>query len=301
MSMLFYIKKIVRDDGQELAFNQQEIYLADNNANLLMRPDLDTTSVEYTEADGGEMIAQRAASYDQELNGLLIPKTSGYWNLRNQLSGFFQKNHLFFIVYEKSSGDPLVDGDLFKSGDAWISDNLQIPPTPRELYSPWSVTLHIGTPGYQEYVEDPGGHEIYANSVQIGLLSAASGGSVWDSVGQEWDSVGQVYVAGEGGLQTVSTDTSQTIYPIWVVEGPVTDPYIYNDATGTQANYTGSIASGQTLTVDFSSGKASIDGLVVSGNLSGELTLANGTNYVGFDITSGTITSSILKWNNYIG
>lgn len=301
MSMLFYIKKIVRDDGEKLSFDQNEIYLADSNANLLMRPDVETTSVEYTEADGGEMIAQRLASYDQQINGIIAPKTSNYWTLRNQVAGFFQKNHTFYIVYEKSSGDYSVEGDLFKSGNAWISDNLQIPPTPRELYSPWEVTLHVGNPGYQEYVEDSSGKEIFANSVNVGLLSAASGGSEWDQYGQKWDTIGQVYVAGEGGLQTVSASTTQDIYPVWVIEGPVTNPSIYNDSTSTQAFYDGSISSGQTLTVDFASGKASIDGIVVSSNLSGELTLTNGTNYVGFAIDSGTIDSSTLKWNNYLG
>ena len=301
MSMLFYINKIVRDDGQKLTFDRSEIFLSDDNANLTMRPDVETTSVEYTEADGGEMVAQRLASYDQEINGIIAPKVSSYWDLRTMLGAFFQTKHTYYIVYEKSSGDDTSEGDLFKSGEAWISSNLQIPPTPRELYSPWTVTLHVGTPGYQEYAEDPGGKEAFANIVNIGLITASTGGSEWDSVGQNWDSVGQVYVAGEGGLQTINASTSQTIYPVWEVEGPVTNPSIYNDSTATEAEYDGTISSGQTLTVDFTTGTASIDGVIVSGKLTGELTLKNGTNYVGFDIGSGTISSSTLKWNNYIG
>lgn len=301
MATLFYIKKIVRSDGEVLEFNREELYLADENANLLMRPDVETTAVEYTEADGGEMIAQRMTSYDQDINGIIAPKTTPYWTLRNEVAGFFVKNLTYVIIYAKASGDELTDGELFKSGEAWLSSNLQIPPTPRELYSPWSVTLHVGKPGYQEYAEDDQGHEIFANSATVGLLSAASGGQTWDSVGSEWDSVGQEWVAGEGGLVSISTDTSQDIYPVWVVEGTATNPTIYNSTTGTSATYDGSIASGQTLTVDFATGKATLDGATVTANLSGQLTLANGTNSVGFDISNGSITSSTLNWNNYLG
>lgn len=301
MSMLFYIKKIVRDDGEEFTFDRSEIYLADDNADLLNKAEVETTSIEFTEADGGEMVAQRLASYDQDINGLIIPKTSSYWALRTQVSDFFQVRHTFYIVYEKASGDDHVEGDLFKSGDAWISNSLQIPPTPRELYSPWSVTLHIGTPGLQEYAEDAGGHEIYSNSVDLAIMSAATGGQQWDSVGQEWDNVGLVYVAGEGGIQTVNAQTTQDIYPVWIIEGPAVNPSIYNDTTSTSATYTGSIANGQTLTVEFASGKATLDGLVVSGKLSGGFQLTDGANYVGFNIDSGTIDHSTLKWNNYIG
>lgn len=301
MSMLFYIKKLVRDDAEELTFDREELYLSSDNANLLTRPEMETTSVQYTEADGGEMIAQRLASYEQDINGIIAPKTTPYWTLQNELTAFFGKNHTYTIIYEKASGDESVEGELFKSGTAWISANLQVPPTPRELYSPWSVTLMVGNPGYQEYAEDAGGHEIFANTATIGLLSAATGGQTWDAVGSEWDSVGQEWVAGEGGISTVSTSTTQDIYPVWVVEGTAVNPTIYNTTTGTQASYDGSIANGQTLTVDFASGKATLDGTIVTANLSGQLTLANGANSVGFDISSGSITSSTLNWNNYLG
>lgn len=300
MSMLFYVKKIVRDDGQSLSFDQEEIYLADDNANLLTRPELQTTEIEYTGVDGGEMIAQRYPSYEQQIVGLIIPKTNSYWSLRSLLASFFQRSHTFLVVYEQASGDPNTEGTLFRTGEAWISDNLQMPPTPRELYSQWTVTLKVGSVGLQEYVENSQGKEIFANSVEVGLVSAGTGGSSWDSVGQVWDSVGQVWIAGSGGIQEITAITTKDIYPVWEVKGQAVNPTIRNDATDTQATYTGYIADGQTLTVDFASGVASLDGIIVTQNLTGELKLANGENYVGFDRASGTTTSATLKWNNYI-
>ncbi len=301
MSKLFYIKKIVRDDAQALVFDRTEIFLDDDNANLVMRPDVETTSVQYTEVDGGEMIAQRLASYEQQINGIIVPKTTPYWTLRDQIASFFKTNHTYFIVYEKASGDDSTPGDMFKTGDAWLSSNLQVPPTPREYYSEWSVGLTIGVPGLQEYAEDGGGHEVFANSVQVGLLSASTGGSEWDSVGDKWDSVGSVYVSGEGGIQNVSASTSQDIYPVLVIEGQCSNPSIYNSTTGTSASYDGEVAVGQTLTIDFASGKATLDGVVVTSNLTGTFTLANGSNQVGFDIANGTTTYATINWNNYLG
>ena len=78
MNDKLYIKKFIRDDGETLSFDGQELYLAKDNV-LLVRPDPNTTAVEYTEADGGEMVRQHNSAYDQPVNGLLIPKTSDYW------------------------------------------------------------------------------------------------------------------------------------------------------------------------------------------------------------------------------
>ena len=125
MDNKFYIKKFIRDDGQTLAFDAEEIYLAGDNK-LLVRTDPSTTSVEYTEADGGEMIRQRNAIYEQPINGLIVPKTTDYWTLTSQLSQFFRINHTYKIVYIK------ISGEMFAASNAWISSGLQIEPVAHE-------------------------------------------------------------------------------------------------------------------------------------------------------------------------
>ena len=100
MDNKLYIKKFIRDDGETLSFDAEEIYLAKDNT-LLVRADPATTAVEYTEADGGEMIRQRNATYMQPINGLIIPKTSTYWALVTQLSLFFKVNHTPTPEYAK--------------------------------------------------------------------------------------------------------------------------------------------------------------------------------------------------------
>lgn len=179
-----YIKKFIRDDGETLSFDGEEIYLAENNT-LLVRANPATTAVEYTESDGGEMIRQRNATYVQTIKGLIVPKTSTYWDLETQLSLFFKINHTYKIIYVKK------DGSMFAISDAWISMGLQIVPVPHETYSEWSIDFTIGNNGWREYMEDESGKEIYANNVVLPLISAASGGEVWESVeGEE--------ISGEG-------------------------------------------------------------------------------------------------------
>lgn len=295
----FYIKKIVRDDGQQLAFDQNEIYL-DHENTLLVHPEVETTFQDYTEADGGEMIAQKLPSFEQPIAGLIIPKTSTYWALRSRLTAFFQVRHTYFIVYEKMSGDAFSVGEKFKTGTAWISENLQVPPEPYEEYSRWTVTLRVGSAGYQEYEEDPSGKETYANSVQMPLTNNATGGSQWDEVGQVWDEVGQVYSPGDGGIQTVNVNSTQPVYPVWEVEGVCEQPEIRNNTNDTVAVYNGNIAAGQKLVVDFTAGTATLDGSIVTRNLSGTLKLEQGQNLIGFESEGGTTTASTLKWNNHL-
>lgn len=299
MNKLFYIKKIVRDDQETLEFDQNELYLDENNS-LLTRPEVETTKVEYTEADGGEMVAQRLATGEQVINGLIVPKSNDFFTLRNRLAAFFQINRTYYIVYEKISGETLIAGSRFKTGSAWIAENLQVPPEPREDYARWTVTLGIGSAGFQEYAEDPSGKEIFANNINIGLISGATGGEEWDETGSVWDETGSVWATGDGGLQNISVASTTAIYPVWEVKGTATNPSIRNNTVDAEATYNGTIAAGQTLLVDFTSGTATLDGVDVTRNLTGDFRMKPGNNIVGFEIDSGSTTQSTIRWNNYI-
>lgn len=293
MSKYFYIKKIIRDDKEQFEFDQFEVYLDEENS-LLARPEIATTSIDYTEADGGEMISQRLASGEQTINGIIIPKTNTYWTLRKRLTDFFQTKHNYYIIYEKKQ-----DGTLFKTGSAWISTNLQVPPEPRENYSKFTVTLTIGSPLYQSYAENDSGDEVYTNNVDVGITSASTGGAEWVADGAKWSNIGLVWQGGNGGPQNINLQSTVSVYPVWVVEGSATNPVIRNDTNGTSAQYTGTIASDQTLTVDFSTGTAMLNDINVTLNLSGGLRLDPGTNALEFELGSGDAASSTLKWDDY--
>lgn len=288
-----YIKKFIRDDNETLEFDGTEIYLGEDNE-LLRRPDPNTTAVEYTGADGGEMIRQRAAIYEQPINGLIVPKTTDYWTLTTTLSQFFKLNHTYKIIYIKK------DGGMFAMSNAWISAGLQIEPVPYETYSEWSITFAIGNVGWTEYAENGSGQEIYSNTVTLPLISANAGGEIWDSVGLVSDNVGEEWEAGSGGVQTVNIASTQAIYPVWVVEGPCTNPTLQNNTTDTVASFDGTVASGQTLTVDFADGTAYLGSALVTRYVDGLVSLAPGANTVGFNSDGGSTSSCTISWNNII-
>jgi hypothetical protein len=288
-----YIKKIIRDDGEVLSFDANEIYLAQDNT-LLVRPDPNTTAVSYTGADGGEMIRQQAEPYEQPINGLIVPKTSDYWVLSAQLSRFFRLNHNYKIIYVKK------DGTMFATSGAWISSGLQIVPVPHEEYSQWSITFTIGNVMWTEYAENAAGEEIYSNKVTLPLLTANAGGEIWDSVGLVSDNVGEEWEAGSGGVQTVNIASTRDIYPVWTVVGPCINPTLQNNTTDTLAVYDGTVAEGQTLIVNFETGVAHLDTALVTRNVSGLVSFVPGENVVGFNSDGGGTQSSTISWNNVI-
>ena len=288
-----YIKKFIRDDGESLSFDANEVYLAQENT-LLVRPDPVTTAVEYTETDGGEMIRQRNTTYIQPIKGLIIPKSSNYWEIVTELSLFFKINHNYKIVYVK------MDGSMFAMSNAWISNGLQIPPVPHEEYSEWSIEFTIGDNGWREYSENEQGQETYSHVVELPLISAASGGEIWDSVGLVSDEVGEEWEAGSGGVQTVNIASTATIYPVWVVEGPCVNPKLQNNTTDTLGEFNGTVAAGQTLTVDFENGTAYLDSALVTRYVTGIVSFAPGENLAGFNSDGGATQTSTIKWNNII-
>lgn len=293
MDNKLYIKKFIRDDGETLSFDGQELYLAQDNI-LLVRPDPNTTSVDYTEADGGEMIRQQNAVYEQQINGILIPKTRTFWDIETQLSLFFQINHHYKIIYVKK------DGAMFATNGAWISSGLQIVPVAHENYSMWTITMAIGDMAWTEYAENDSGEEIYSNTVSLPLISVSSGGEIWDSVGLVSDSVGEKWETGNGGVQTVHISSTRVIYPVWVVKGPCVNPKLQNNTTDTYAEFNGTVAAGQTLTVNFGEGVAHLDSALVTRYVVGSVTFVPGDNIAGFNSDGGTTDSSTISWNNVI-
>lgn len=290
----FYVKAILRDDGKRFNFDGERFFLATDNT-LLKRPEIESTEVEYTEADGGEMINQRSTIGGQDFNGLMYPKDKDYWELYFTLTSFFKKNYSYTVIYTKRNGE------MFAQYNGWLSSNIQIVPRPKEDYSYFSFGVKFRNSLLYEYLEDNDGTPTYTNSVKIPLLSADLGGEVWDAVGTVWDEVGEVWEAGEGGVQNVYVRSSERIYPIWTVVGPCVKPKIQVNNTDTFAEYDGTVGTGQKLTVDFSTGEARLNTALVTRNVRGSIYLEPAMNIVGFDSEGGTTKYSMIMWNGALG
>ena len=288
----FKIWKLLRDDGETFVIDEKEIYLAQDNSILAM-PEIDTSEVEYTEVDGGEMIGQRLHPLIQTINGIMLPNTEGaYLELVTKLINFFKINHTYTILYRTKTGK------LFTRRDAWISDGLQVTPIANEDYLTFTCSLKVPRRFMYEYADDGNGNEMYSNSVTLPLLTAESGGRVWDAVGSVYDNVGAVYEEGNGGVKSIIVNTSMRVYPAWTVRGPCNNPQLQNNTTDTVARYSGFIASGQVLVVNFETNEAHIDTLLVSRNVTGQVYFNPGINTVGFNSEGGDTTESMMAWRN---
>lgn len=290
----FYVKKLIRDDGEVFEFDGIETYLATENI-LLVRPDIQSSDVEYTDASGGEMIRQRLVIHEQPFNGIIYPRNTDYWALYFSLSSFFKINHAYQIIYRQKSGA------MFAQKGAWLATNLQVNPPADEDFSNFSFGMRLKNSLMHEYAENSEGEEVYANSVVLPLLTSNIGGERWDAVGDEWDAIGAEWEGGGGGVQNVSVNSISKVYPVWTVQGSAVNPTLQNNTTDTFAIYNGTVAAGQTLVVDFAAGTARLDGSLVSRNVSGEVSFAPGINLAGFNIDTGTAENSRISWNNIIG
>lgn len=173
MENLFYIKKFIRDDGEQLAMDGEEILLSEDN-DFMAPAEIATTAVEYTEADGAERVQQRNTTSEQEINGLIVPKNAAYWTLAQRIMGFFQINHDYKIVYKEKNGG------LFSTAWGWISKNVQVSPKPHEDYATWNLAITIGSPLRSEYSEDGSGKEQFSHNVVVNLITDNLGGEMWE-------------------------------------------------------------------------------------------------------------------------
>lgn len=303
MNGKLYIKKFIRDDGETLSFDAEEIYLSENNT-LLVRSDPATTAVEFTEEDGGEMIRQRGATYSQPVSGLIVPKSTEYWALCVRLSRFFILNHTYKIVYIKR------DGSMFSMNRAWINAGLQIVPVPYENYSTWTIEFRIGDNFWTEYAEDGQGKEIYSNSIELPLLTAGTGGEVWnDATQQTLSGLGNYFTIDGTSISAsmnkleVRGDAFQQTYT-----GKNLSPYPYADGNSkVTRGITFTVASDGSVTLNGTNDNAGNSAYYICYGASPLLQFEAGTYYfvppsntsVGYVMYDGTSYYDFSSSNNY--
>ena len=115
-----------------------------------------------------------------------------------------------------------------------------------------------------------------------------SGGYVWEA-------------GGAGGPTVIMNNSIDSVSPVWTIYGPTTNPQLENATTGETIEYVGTIAQGQTLTIDMGEQTASLDGLNVISNLVGDFVqLAPGRNNIIYSV-SGEAGASELGWSEIVG
>lgn len=136
---------------------------------------------------------------------------------------------------------------------------------------------------------------------QLGILSlstigAGGGGVVWDSYGAEWEQ-------GTGGGPTmIDIQSIDNVYPVWTVTGPAINPQISVLTTNTTLSYSGTVTASQELTVDMFNKTATLNGVSVVGNVSGDwVYLKPGINRVTYTTNNADAPDSTIWWQEIVG
>lgn len=136
---------------------------------------------------------------------------------------------------------------------------------------------------------------------QLGILSLKTtvislGGVDWDEYGAEWQE------GSGGGPTTINIDSIDNVYPVWEITGPAVNPQLSDLTTNTTLTYTGTVTSSQTLKIDMFSKTATLNGVSVVGNVSGDwVYMKPGVNKITYTTGNAEAPDSTLWWQEIVG
>lgn len=297
-SRCWILALFVRDDGERLLLGDGAYDFLDKQQHFTANS-YENDTVEVQGNDGIMLAGQVRRGSAQSFDGYIGDGTTSKENIeeyRRQFLAFFRKNHFYEVIYI------FTNGTAIKRQRGFIVDAPEV----KELWqvSPqYHVALNFEDVNYYEYAENEAGEEIYGSSATIPLVTATSGGLVWDEVGAVWDSIGAVWEgAGGGGIVDISVDSIDTVYPVLTITGPANNPVVENITTATEIAYSGNVAIGQTLVVDMNAQTAKINGTNVLKDISGNwLRFSPGVNRVSYSAANNDAPDATIEWSEVVG
>lgn len=295
----FILALFIREDGERIllgsgayAFKDKQLHFAANTY---------TNDIVEVQGDDGVFLAgQIRRPTVQVFNGyvgdasLTKTETEEY---RRDFLAFFRKNFYYKVVYV------FPNGTAIQRRKGFIVDAPEVKEL-YQLYPEYRVGLNFEDINYYSYSENEEGEEIYTKSATVNVSTGAiQGGLIWDEVGVVWDSVGATWEEGSGGgPTTVMVDSVDLVYPVWRIVGPTTNPQLAVVQSGTILSYTGSITSSQVLEINMLNQTATLNGVSVIGNVSGDwVYFKPGNNRVVYTTDNADAPPSEIYWQEVVG
>lgn len=127
-------------------------------------------------------------------------------------------------------------------------------------------------------------------------VEAVGGGGV------EWDENGAVWEEGKPSYSIISVDSIDNVYPVLTITGRTVNPVLTDVTTGTVFQYNGTITESQVLRVDMMNKTATLNGVSVIGNVTGDwLYLAPGNNRVTYTADNADAPNATVEWQEIVG
>ncbi|MBQ8984323.1 phage tail family protein [Candidatus Saccharibacteria bacterium] len=127
-------------------------------------------------------------------------------------------------------------------------------------------------------------------------VEAVGGGGV------EWDENGAVWEEGKPSYSIISVDSIDNVYPVLTITGRTVNPVLTDVTTGTIFQYNGTITESQVLRVDMMNKTATLNGVSVIGNVTGDwLYLAPGNNRITYTADNADAPNATVEWQEIVG
>ena len=295
----YILALFIRDDGERFLLGTGAYQFKENQLHFIANT-FENDIVEVQGNDGILLAGQVRRAAVQPFDGYIAEACitrEQVEQYRRDFIAFFRKNHYYKVIYVFNNGSAI------KREKGFIVDAPEV----KELYQiipQYHVALNFEDINYYSYAEDAEGQEIYGQSIKVRRASGAqSGGLIWDGVGVVWDGVGATWSESEGGsVVDVLINSIDVIYPVWEVTGPAVNPQISILTTGTTLGYSGTVAEGQTLTVDMINKTATLNGLSVINDINGDwVNLKPGNNKIVYTTDNADAPDCTLRWQEILG
>ena len=296
----FILALFIRDDGERFLLGSGAYQFKQDQLHFIANT-YQNDIVEVQGNDGLLLAGQVRRAVAQAFDGYIGDSTVARTDIeqyRQDFLAFFRKNFFYTVVYIFN------DGSAIQRRQGFIVDAPEV----KELYQlfpEYHIALNFEDINYYSYEEDENGDEAYTKSAEIALtLGVQNGGLIWDATGVEWDNEGAEWEAAtSGGSTTVQVNSIDAVYPVWEVVGPAHNPILSNLTTNTALTYNGTVASGQTLTVDMFKKTAFLNTTSVVSDLSGDwVYFMPGNNSTIYTTNSNTDTpTSTIYWQEVVG
>lgn len=213
---------------------------------------------------------------------------------RRKFLGFFQKNYLYEAIYIMPDGTAIKRQRGYLVNAPAVKEFYQLEPT-------YSVALGFEDVHYYTYMEDDDGEELYGKSATILLYNAVTGGFKYDETGGIFDERGAVLLDGVGGTSSLNIESIEAVFPVWTVEGMAVNPKLENLTTGESIQFNGTVAGGQTLTIDMLNQTATLGGTNVLTEVEGSwISFIPGKNKINYTADNSSAPNSRAKWREVV-
>lgn len=285
-----------RDDNERILLGDEFFEFKESQLQFAGNTFVNDT-VDVQGGDGTLLAGQVRRSSVQEFEGYIGDATTPQ-NIveqkRREFFRFFRKGHFYDVIYV------FRDGTAIKRQRGFIADAPEVQEE-WQIHPEYHIAMNFEDVNYYEYLEDEEGAEIYGQQAEITPAGTVHGGIIWDEYGATWDEAGMIWEEGAGPQGQIFVSSVDYIYPVITIYPVSSNIVLENATTNTLLTYNGSVQEGQILVIDCGQQFATLNGVSVTENLSGDwITLAPGTNSMVYTASADS-PACVVRWSEVVG